>query len=394
LVVIIFNQNLFIMSEPYNRIVLIGNGFDKALRLKTGYTDFILYYIKKVGTEILQDKDVTNRLFTGKSSVGGSAYNGLVSPLQSSETIEEAMKVIERIPALTFKNNFLKDILNSCVNYRWVDIEQHYYETLIRLFKNGKGSPREEFYFKNIKTLNECMDELEKELKIFIKEQQIKLDLIRLERFWDFFEYITNPLSLDIFKLVKSRDEIEYPKSILFVNFNYTDTVIQMIKNEFIKGPIKHLFIHGTVNDNNNPIIFGYGDDTSDIYKQLELENNSELLRKIKSFQYPRTHNYHNLLSYLEEVEFEVFIVGHSCGLSDRTLLKTIFEHQNCNAIQIFHYRGEEEHFYKRIEISRHFSDKALMRERVLPFDEYARIPQFSEKEIKSFTPKLSPRDK
>ena len=101
-----------------------------------------------------------------------------------------------------------------------------------------------------------------------------------------------------------------------------------------------------------------------------------ELLKKIKSFQYPRTHNYHNLLNYLEVSEFDVFIMGHSCGLSDRTLLKTIFEHPNCLAIQVFHYQGENEHFYKRIEISRHFNNKVLMRERVLPYDQFASIPQ------------------
>ena len=139
--------------------------------------------------------------------------------------------------------------------------------------------------------------------------------------------------------------------------------------------------IHGDVNDIFNPIIFGYGDDTGGEYKELENMNEIELLKKIKSFQYPKTHNYHKLLNFIESEEFDVFVVGHSCGLSDRTLLKTIFEHKNCLAIQIFHYKqslkdADQEHFEKRIEISRHFSDKVLMRERILPFDPFCHIPQ------------------
>lgn len=39
------------MNNPYNRIVLIGNGFDKALGLKTSYADFILNYLKEVFIE-------------------------------------------------------------------------------------------------------------------------------------------------------------------------------------------------------------------------------------------------------------------------------------------------------------------------------------------------------
>ncbi|MBK6364090.1 MAG: hypothetical protein IPF52_11590 [Saprospiraceae bacterium] len=55
----------------------------------------------------------------------------------------------------------------------------------------------------------------------------------------------------------------------------------------------------------------------------------------IKSFDYFKTDNYSKLLAFLES-EFDVYIMGHSCGLSDRTLLSTIFEHENCRKIKIF----------------------------------------------------------
>jgi hypothetical protein len=33
---------------------------------------------------------------------------------------------------------------------------------------------------------------------------------------------------------------------------------------------------------------------------------------------------------------FQVLIMGHSCGLSDRTLLNIVFEHNNCRSIKVF----------------------------------------------------------
>ena len=218
------------------------------------------------------------------------------------------------------------------------------------------------------------MDELTTALNIFIKEQQKTIPLS--DSLYNLLVHIGEPLREQIASLVKRHKRQHAPSGVLFLDFNYTNTVSQIIDNSFINGDNRHLYIHGTVNYEENPIIFGYGDDTGEEYKVLESEGENELLRKIKSFQYPRTHNYHNLLNYLELGDYDVFVIGHSCGLSDRTLLKTIFEHDNCLAIQNFHYKGESEDFEKRMEISRHFSNKVLMRERVLPFNKLATIPQ------------------
>ncbi|MBK8548185.1 MAG: hypothetical protein IPL63_12705 [Saprospiraceae bacterium] len=95
----------------------------------------------------------------------------------------------------------------------------------------------------------------------------------------------------------------------------------------------------------------------------------------IKSFDYFKTDNYSKLLAFLES-EFDVYIMGHSCGLSDRTLLSTIFEHENCRKIKIFYHDNAENYRKTTYEISRHFTDKALMRERVLPITQCKPMPQ------------------
>jgi hypothetical protein len=61
--------------------------------------------------------------------------------------------------------------------------------------------------------------------------------------------------------------------------------------------------------------------------------------------------------------------MGHSCGISDRTLLNTLFEHENCLSIKIFyHKRGDGTDNYSDIarNISRNFTNKPLMRKIVV----------------------------
>ena len=60
--------------------------------------------------------------------------------------------------------------------------------------------------------------------------------------------------------------------------------------------------------------------------------------------------------------------MGSSCGLSDRTLLNTIFEHDNCRLIKVFYHQdGDKDNFTELVQnISRHFNDKKLMRSKII----------------------------
>jgi hypothetical protein len=142
------------------------------------------------------------------------------------------------------------------------------------------------------------------------------------------------------------------------------------------------IYIHGRVADiQRNPIIFGYGDETDPVYQSIEDSGENIYLEHIKSFNYFQTGNYHNLLSYIDSAPYNVYIVGHSCGLSDRVLLNQMFEHENCKKIEIFyHKRKDETDNFKEItqEISRHFrpQNKGLMRRRVSDKNDRNIIPQ------------------
>jgi hypothetical protein len=61
--------------------------------------------------------------------------------------------------------------------------------------------------------------------------------------------------------------------------------------------------------------------------------------------------------------------MGHSCGNSDRTLLNTLFEHDNCVSIKPFYYQKEDgsDNYIEIVQnIYRNFTDMKLMRERVV----------------------------
>jgi len=243
---------------------------------------------------------------------------------------------------------------------------------------NKQRKNSKENFLKRIRVLNEEMDQLTFALDEYIFREQNKVDFGIGGPATNILHKFNSPINQSDHNSNRISDRV--PEKVLIANFNYTNIISRQIHPANYSN-VHHIHIHGEAGNENHPIIFGYGDDTDDEYRNLEKSGEDEFLMKIKAFQYPSTSHYHQLLDFIEDQKFDVFVVGHSCGLSDRTLLKTIFEHNNCVAIKNFHYKtleneAREEDFYKRLAISRHFEDKVKMRDRLLPFDANARLYQ------------------
>jgi hypothetical protein len=121
--------------------------------------------------------------------------------------------------------------------------------------------------------------------------------------------------------------------------------------------------------DNPDSVIFGYGDELDNKYQEISSLNNNELLKNIKSIRYLEDVNYRNVLEFVESAPFQIYIMGHSCGTSDRTLLNTLFEHPNCVSIKPFYYQNDEgqDNYIEIVQnISRNFSNAQKMRDRVV----------------------------
>jgi hypothetical protein len=80
--------------------------------------------------------------------------------------------------------------------------------------------------------------------------------------------------------------------------------------------------------------------------------------------------------------------MGHSCALTDKTLLKELFEHSNCVSIKPYYYikepknrtekpkLGHTDYIQIVSNISRLFDNKNIARDKVVPFNFCSAMPQ------------------
>lgn len=358
------------MKVYKNKLVIIGNGFDLAHELKTSYNDFIKWYLNQVVSKI----DFNAYKFKYEDSILIYEYNPLSQNFYNLSNIEDKDKVdwflneIKKPQFIEFSkiSSLLEKLIHQSVEYRWVDIEGEFYDLLISTFEKGKMQSRR-WLIGEIIELNAQFE--------FIK--------IKLEEYLYSLNYILFKPNQDINSLFQSdycigyiKEEENY-KSIHYLNFNYTETIKKYI---WPQSNYELNFIHGELKSITNPIIFGYGDEIDKYYEEIQNLNINEFLNNFKSFGYFKTDNYSNLLRFIESEPFDVEILGHSCGLSDRVLLNTIFEHDNCVSIKIHYYqKSEKENDFlsKTQEISRHFKDKAKMRKRIVNFKDCSPLVKF-----------------
>lgn len=267
---------------------------------------------------------------------------------------------------------FFETILQSIETKGWVDIENDYYQTL----KNNIDSPRCDY---NIIELNKQLAFLQGKLVEYLNTigtSELKNDLNGeiVENFnpADFStegkERALRSIGLENYELKEllnnsyKRQKL-HPIHIMVLSFNYTDTA-----RKYIAPNIIHNYIHGDLEHPEN-IIFGYGDELDKNYQDILDKNNNEFLRNVKSVKYLETRHYHELLEFLLSAPFQVLIMGHSCGNSDRTLLNTVFEHENCVSIKPFYHKWDDgtDNYLELVQnISRNFTNMKLFRDRVV----------------------------
>ena len=175
-------------------------------------------------------------------------------------------------------------------------------------------------------------------------------------------KYEENP---DILNEEEPPMELMLPNHIMLLNFNYTHTADLYCKKGYIFTVNQ---IHGDL-EQPQSIIFGYGDELDNNYKSIVDKNENKYLGNIKSIKYLESDNYRKLLSFIESEPYQILIMGHSCGNSDRTLLNTLFEHKNCVSIKPYYHQIDEDHdnYIELVQnISRNFKDMKLMRDRVV----------------------------
>lgn len=343
-----------------NRLVLIGNGFDCAHGLRTKYEHFIDWYWNYrfqglIGNKTNVSKDIlctitclkkqwTGALFFDynlKNTYGIKLYNYLKSN-------EEEYKV-ELSP-------LFNRIMTSVENKGWVDIENEYYSLLVLLYSHVKDN-----YLNHNKQLDYLRELLIQYLNTIDYDKILKTNDEIWDKIHNGFARGSDCSVCDRNKYMKTLySDIE---DIMLLSFNYTKTP----ELYTIPGTTVN-YIHGRLVEPNG-VIFGYGDELDDDYKKLSNKNDNECLKNMKSIKYLESDNYRRMLEFIESAPFQVVIMGHSCGNSDRTLLNTIFEHRNCVSIKPYYYikdDGTDNYLDLTMNISRNFTDMKLMRDRVV----------------------------
>jgi hypothetical protein len=399
-----------------NRLILVGNGFDLAHGLKTSYKDFIDDFWENQEIEYFKFKNEYSQYNNDYYTAFNNTYFSFeINPNNNFGKFLNSIKANGL--DIQFKNKFLQIISEKINEVNWVDIENEYYNEL----KKTKNINEVNSDFEEIKNLLEnYLLKIEKEISI---NEKISNNIFLDFHIKDFLSKAINTFSEPIINKCKSLIEFEHsaafhsfhpnlkyfirsisklnqidannfifehfdklggskkiiekfqPEKTLFLNFNYTNTTLEYIeecnriKYNNIDHNISEIHIHGELKNPQNPIIFGFGDDVDKKYQEFEDLNDNRYLENFKSIAYLQTDNYKKLLEFIDSEEYQVFIFGHSCGISDRTMLNTIFEHDNCKSIKPFyHLKKDGTDNYTEIvqNISRNFNDKKKYRDRVV----------------------------
>ena len=403
-----------------NRLIIVGNGFDLAHGLPTGYCTFVNY----IWHEIAEDVSKYNKLV----HIGGGYNLMLKGKVNNFDDFIKALKYYEEVSRDSYKKigwnqreqfyaihydstveryifkfeNIFFSVISKKSIQNWVDVENEYYKLLKDCIEDNDNS--------RVKKLNEEFQEVKNLLEEYLQNNVCnKYDFGNMQGSGALLKhFLVRPKELDIYlkEFPKKYHEklIEYNNIIvaknkehtlrdyisngfeqnLFLNFNYTPTVDKYISTfsnsgrQNIFGITSQIQIHGKLGDNDNQINFGFGDEMDDAYKKIENKDDNEYLQNIKSFKYFQNSNYKDMLDFIDTEEFQVYIMGHSCGLSDRILLNKIFEHEHCLSIKVFYYENNGKDNYTDIvqNISRHFNKKEMMREKIVNKSLCVALPQ------------------
>ena len=360
-----------------NRIVLIGNGFDLAHGLKTSYSDFIAWYFTQCGNSLLREtgREFSDGLCSFKMHDGVEPANWALAfqgwhfkrenPFIPWNGIKAFLAAYEDhdFCKVSFLSPLLKKVWEQTISLGWVDIEKEYFS----LLKEERLTMKGEIERPDYKELNGKLDILRNKLiEYLISESEKECPVI--DKIKNIIYRPTQGREVSVsFKKSLNRKTIEdiAPHRTMLLNFNYTKTPEQYL---IPSSNVEVNYIHGTL-DNPESVIFGYGDELDTSFKKLQDMDDNECMRHIKSIRYLETDNYRRMLEFIETTAFQIVILGHSCGNSDRTLLNTLFEHRNCVSIKPYYYvkeDGTDNHLEMIQNISRNFTDMKLMRDRVV----------------------------
>lgn len=273
-----------VQEKPHNLVVIIGNGFDIDLGLKTKYQDFFESHFFKNNV----NEHCVQRLHD---------YTSVNNAMLNMNVPREQYSLFDILECKHI-------LLEVTENTLWYDIES---ELAIIA-----STSRQKEKFENLKINPNSFFLLEKRLSDYIKTQyNVSLN--------------QDSCAYQLFKIIN-----DYHNNTVFVeNFNYTDW-----DNLFPGNRLSIQYIHGKVTDDSN--ILGIKDD-------IDIKPNFDYFIKTHN---PKFRS-HRIMHHLKDAD-EVIFFGHSFGDSDLHYFSDLFKRQidtdsaNLNQIiRIFTYNED-----------------------------------------------------
>jgi hypothetical protein len=199
-----YKKHIYLM----NRLILVGNGFDLAHNLKTGYKDFI----DNFWSEQIKSCTIDSQI---NSIANDYFYFDLNQPLPVNENFKNYNQLknllTQKKVKINFDNKFLKIISEAISSQNWVDIENEYYTELSNI-------KTEKYPDYNIDDLNSDFNDIKKLLVDYLNriDKKVTKNNSVFDKVYDRFYY----QDLEEKKQLKLLD---YISKIFLRNFNDID---------------------------------------------------------------------------------------------------------------------------------------------------------------------------
>ncbi|MCF7561606.1 bacteriophage abortive infection AbiH family protein [Sabulilitoribacter multivorans] len=346
------------------QVIIIGNGFDIAHGLPTSFKNFSKFLLEEILISDLEQfvlKTGTSDYYTDgikgifKQHLFPVGYNnnysleGVLLNL-SKENFKLSLINNKMIFLEHLKNKFLSKLYREEEEF-WFDVESTYFDMLSNIRKSkDKNSHKDQ-----VLRLNEELIQIKNLLQEYLATLNVNFD---------------SPVSNFIKSLFKSFQNEGNTNDIVVIDFNYTQTI-----RSFDVIGYEHYPIHGTLD---SEIIFGWGNDKDGDYVEIKNLRDDNFLTNFKTHHYLKNNYYQLIYNSLIRVKekFNIHVLGHSLGLTDKSLLKEIFESHNCERIYLYlrsdKYKSELED-NKQIEVENEFTKLTMAISRIID-DEMARV--------------------
>ncbi len=344
-----------------NNILIIGNGFDLYHKLPTRYTDFLFLTKRWKQFYAKYNENISRRPYDKNADqivVRTDEYGKLTEDaledfldnafVMNPDRIRKLGESIDNNPWINYfvDTNYEKD--------GWIDFEaeietvlvniEQFFSTEVQKCENKiMGQVINPVCYKVISSLMNHTKSLGRNVGVYHKSDIQKFVYGDVKR--NLIEELTRALddledALDIYleefvgniNVQNYSEQIKNLGDINLLNFNYTYTYKTVYGGAHLN---KHHQIHGSLQEKD--IVLGISDDTFKNLDYIYFQKYFQRIQKRTGAFYREwiPKEFHNL----EDAPIEVFIMGHSLGQTDKSVLEEFFLNRNAvNKITLFYH--------------------------------------------------------